>query len=187
MSIQKDPTIKKLIASPEAQVLGASMLSLPTCLAAEEIVPVLERHGFGNIDPNGWYPQQNVLKIYDDILEKRTNVSENLVSIGIKSVETMTFPPEINTIEAILTAMATSYGMFHRNIPSYEGTTLFKIGEDHYQMVLNSPYPDDIFYGYYWGVMNKHTPKDIKFRVAMGEPREDTPGSVFEIQWGTTI
>jgi len=187
MAVQKLQKIEKFAASSTGEVLGLSLLALPACLHASQIMPLLERHGFGQIDPNKWYPQQNILMMYKDILEGRSNVSESLVSIGIKSVDTMQFPPEVNTVEAVLEAMATSYQMVHRNLQPGEYTTLVKVAAQHYQMILNMPYPDDIFYGYYWGIMKKYTPKGMQFRVAQAAEKPDMPGTVYDIQWGVNL
>jgi hypothetical protein len=187
VNIEKQNKIEKFVASPETEVLGASLLALPVCLKADEILPVLAKHGFANIDPDKWYPQQNILQLYRDIVEGRTNVSENMVSIGIKSVDTMPFPQEVNTIEAALQMVISSYTPVHRNIQPGEGGVLMKISDNHYQILLNVPYPDDIFYGYYWGILKKYTPHEMRFRLAMEEPKGGEPGVLFDIRWGTDI
>jgi hypothetical protein len=187
MAVAKYQKIEKFVAAPNGEVLGAAMLALPTCIAADEIMPLLQRHGFADIDPGKWYPQQNILSLYRDILEGRSNVTDNLVSIGIKSVETMQFPPEVDNINAMLDAMAYSYPMVHRNTQPGEGTTIVRLGEGHCQIVINTPYPDDVFYGYYWGLMKKYTPSTQRYRVALTNERPDLPGTVYDVQWGANL
>jgi len=185
VAIQKAQKIEKFSAAPGAEVLGASLLALPICLKADEIMPLLKKHGFAEIDPEAWYPQQNIVNLYREIEEGLTNLSENLVSIGIKSVETMGFPPEINTMESVIATMAASYSTVHRNLRPEEGTWGKILGEGHAQAIINTPYPKDIFYGYYWGLMKKYTPEGTHFRVA--EIENDDPehaGTVYDIKWG---
>jgi len=67
VAIQKMEKIQKFEASPDGEVLGVAMLALPTCIKASEILPLLERHGFANVDPNKWYTQQNIINLYKDI------------------------------------------------------------------------------------------------------------------------
>jgi hypothetical protein len=188
VSIQKAQKIEKFSAAPEAEVLGASMLALPVCLKADEIMPLLEKHGFATIEPETWYPQQNIVNLYRDIEEGRTNLSENLVSIGIKSVETMQFPPEINTMESVIETMVASYSMVHRNLQPGEGTWGRFLGDGHARAIINSPYPKDVFYGYFWGLMKKYKPEGARFRVAKVENNDpEYPGTVYDITWGVSI
>jgi hypothetical protein len=186
MNIQKTQKIEKFVAASNGEVLGSAMLALPVCIQASEIMPLLERHGFAEIDPGKWYPQQNILSLYRDILEGRSNVTDNLVSIGIKSVETMAFPPEL-TVDTMLDAMATSYATVHRNIQPGEGTWIKKIGDGHFLAIINTPYPDDIFYGYYWGLMKQYTPSTMRFRVALAPDDAEMAGTVYDIQWGANL
>ena len=85
MAIQKAQKIAKFSAAPNAEVLGVAMLALPVCLKADEIMPLLKKHGFADIDAEKWYPQQSIVNLYRDIEEGRSNVSESLVAIGINS------------------------------------------------------------------------------------------------------
>lgn len=188
VAVQKVQKIQKFVTAANGEVLGASMLALPACLKANEIMPLLQRHGLAEIDPQKWYPQQGILNLYRDIEEGRSNVSENLVSIGIKSVETMGFPPEVNTMQSMIMAMAGSYDQVHRNIQPGEGTWGRLVGENHAQAILNTPYPDDVFYGYYWGLMKKYTPAGMRFRIAMAENNDpELPGTLYDITWGTNV
>jgi hypothetical protein len=188
MAIQKVVKIEKFVAAPGGEVLGASMAALPVALKSTEIMPLLERHGFAHIDPEKWYPQQSVLNLYKDIDQGRSNVSDNLVAIGIKSVGVMSFPPEINTMEAVLTAMTGSYAPFHRNIWPGEGTWGKFLGQGHAQITVNVPYPDDVFYGYFWGVAKHYTPNGMRFRIAIVENTDiDMPGTIYDVRWGTDL
>jgi hypothetical protein len=184
MAIQQLKKIEKFEISDNGEVLGMAMLALPACLKASEIMPLLERHGFANIDPNKWYSQHDIINMYKDIEEGRSNVSENLVSIGIKSVETMQFPPEVNTMTSMIMAMASSYHMVHRNTLPGEGTQVKFLAENHAHIVINTPYPTDIFYGYYWGLMKKYVPEGMTFRIAPIEnPYLDMPGTLYDASW----
>jgi hypothetical protein len=188
MAIQRLEKIMPNDPAANGEALGASLLALPACLKANEIMPLLERHGFASIDPQKWYPQQAILAMYRDIEEGRSNVSENLVSIGIKSVETMAFPPEIQAMRDMLNTMASSYSMVHRNMLPGEGTFCKFIDDTHVQTTVNTPYPPDIFYGYYWGLMKKYVPEGMNFRIAEVENTDpEVPGTVYDIRWGKDI
>jgi hypothetical protein len=185
VAIQNVERIQKFETSPNGEVLGVAMLSLPACLKADEIMPLLERHGFAHIDPTKWYSQRDIIEMYKDIEQGRTNVSENLVSIGIKSVETMQFPPEVNTMQSVIMAMAGSYHQVHRNTLPGEGTQVKFLSDNHVHIILNTPYPEDIFYGYYWGLLKKYVPTGMSFRINQAEnPYQDTPGIVYDVTWG---
>ena len=164
------------------------MLALPVCLKADEIMPLLKKHGFADINAEQWYPQQSIVNLYRDIEEGRSNVSESLVAIGIKSVETMQFPPEVNTMQAVIAAMSASYSLVHRNMRPDEGTWGRFLSDGHAQAIINTPYPTDVFYGYYWGLMKKYKPAGANFRVAEVENNDhEYPGTVYDIRWGANI
>jgi hypothetical protein len=185
MAVQKFREIQKFDSAAQGEVLGYSLAALPACIKATEIQPLLERHGFANIQPDKWYPQQDIINLYRDIEEGRSNVSENLVSIGIKSVETMQFPPEINTMQSVLQAMISSYDTVHRNALPGEGTWLKALGDQHVQVIVNTPYPTDIFYGYYWGLMSKYVPAGMDFTITPQENHDpEMPGTLYDIVWG---
>lgn len=93
---------KYISSSPNAELLGAALLALVQNINAEEIKPLLARHGLDNIDLMQWYSEQKVLDLLKAIEEGTANVTENLVAIGMKAIETIPFPPEINSIEAFL-------------------------------------------------------------------------------------
>jgi hypothetical protein len=187
MATQPVISVKKFTAAPGAEVLGAAMLSLPQCLNADEIMPLFAKRGIAEVDAQKWYPQQVILDIYKDIVEGRSNVSENLVSIGVKSADTMLFPPEINSVETVVSALAGSYTAFHRNVWPDEGTIVRFLGEGHAQAILNIPYPDDIFYGYFWALLKKYTPKGKKFRLSYVDPIPELPGTVCDFRWGMDV
>lgn len=187
MDTPKIVKVEKFVAAPNGEVLGISMLSLPVCIGADEIMPIFERHGIAQIDPDRWYSQQIILNVYKDIVEGRTNVSDNLVSIGVKSTETMALPPEINSVEAVLGTLSGSYSIYHRNTWPGEGTEVRYLGEGHAQSILNVPYPNDIFYGYYWGLMRRYVPKGMKFRITYLDSKDvpsDISGTVCDFRWG---
>ena len=187
MAVEKFVAVQKFVAAPGAEVLGTSMLALPQCLKADEIMPLFAHHGISAIDPDKWYPQQIILNVYKDIVEGRSNVSENLVAIGVKSSDTMQFPPTVNSAEAAISMLASTYPLFHRHIWPGEGTAVRLLAEGHAQAILNIPYPDDVFYGYFWALLKKYTPQQMKFKLTYGSPLPDTPGTVCDFRWGTTI
>jgi hypothetical protein len=185
VAIQNVARIQKFEISLDGEVLGAAMLGLPACLKADEIMPLLERHGFAQIDPYKWYLQRNIINLYRDIEEGRSNVSENLVSIGIKSIETTQFPPDATTLKSGIMVIVGSYAQVHRNILPGEGTQVKFLSENHVHFIVNTPYPEDVFYGGYWGLLKKYVPQGTSFRIVQAEnPYPDMPGIVYDATWG---
>jgi hypothetical protein len=69
------------------------------------------------------------------------------------------------------------------------------VGEQHVELVddhrlrvtIRTPYPDDLFYGMYYGLVRRYAPADIEYTVAYDDstPRRDQGGeqTVLYITW----
>jgi hypothetical protein len=176
--------MKKLVASmPNAEVLGESILGYVQCVNQDEIEPILEAHNLLNVQADSWYPHQAILDVMRDIEAGTYNVSESLVSIGIKIMELATIPDSVNSIPAALEALGFVYKQHHRHVHE-RGWYILAAEPGHIQVVHDSPYPEDAAYGIVWGTVKRFCPGSSNYRITpLIEDDPDQP-RVYDITWG---
>src|SRR5260221_11531967 len=87
--------------SPDVEVIGEGVLALLRNLHADDIAPFLKQYNLETVEPEKWYPMQLILDIEKAIVEAKINVSETLVAIGVKGMDTVTFVNVNSLAEAI--------------------------------------------------------------------------------------
>src|SRR5262249_38601130 len=139
--------IRTLTCPANAEVLGAPMQSFIDNVQADIIYPYLEKYGLTRIDPDQWYPLETWLKVLND-LAAGTNISSNMVAIGLGVVNNMLTPPEMDVapLSAILDGWDALYHMQHRG-KNIGGVAIEKISAKHYKTIHDNVYPDDMTYG----------------------------------------
>jgi len=176
--------------SPEALVIGQTVLAFSQNLEAEVIAPLLPKHGLGDVDPEKWYPHQawmDVLKDVNDHFGGRA--SQAFVAFGKQVVENVVMPPEIQTIPDVLNALHAIHHLNLQNVPEDEGYVVEQLGDKHYMVYENTPNPSYAIYGFIWGLVARYCPDDEDFVVEIVDnPKPaETPGTAFEIQWGEGV
>ncbi len=148
---------------------------------------ILARHGFDQIDPDVWYPLQDVLNVIRDISQSN-NAMMSLVSIGIAAAENGIFPPEIESlsVEEFFSLYRDVYPKRHRGGDS-GWIDLEKAADDHLILTFQVPYPDDLFYGVIYGYTRRFSKEGDLFSVIFddGVLRKDQGGeyTVVHIYW----
>lgn len=175
--------------TPEALVLGQTVEAFASNLEAEVIAPLLPKHGFDNIDPEGWYPHQSWFNILKDIEATMGDEADSaFVAFGRKVVETAVMPPEIQTIPDVLGALHAIHHLNLKNIPEEEGYAIEKVTDHHYIVYHNTPNPDTAIYGFIWGLAARFKKPEELFvvRQMATNPKPDIARSAFEVKWGMT-
>ncbi len=172
---------KYISASPNAEVIGAALLALVKNLHYEETEPLLKRYGLETIEPFTWYPEQKILDLLKEIADGKTNVSENLVAIGMKASETIPLPPEIDTMEKFLTSYGARQTSTSRNTPAVLVSKL--VAEHHGQVINNTPYPDDLIFGYLWSAAKRLLPPGTTYTVHPQKNADPDEASTFDVTW----
>jgi hypothetical protein len=173
--------------TPQAEVIGQTVLAFAQNLEADTIAPLLPKYGLDNIDPEKWYPHQAWMNILKELSEMPDGAT-GLVAFGRKVVETAMMPPEIDTIPKMLEALHAIHHLNLRHVPEEEGYSLEKLGEKHYIVYQNTPNPDDAIYGFLWGLAARFKAPGEQFVVRKIENTkpEQYSGSAFEVKWGST-
>lgn len=175
--------MRKLVAStPQAEIKGVILKSLFQCIKYDELSTLLKKYDLESLDTEEWYPQQLLLDIYKDIAEQNVNVSENLVSIGMKIMEAAAFPPMINSVEDALSGLHFAYNADHR-YHTETGWIVELAGPGKALMTADNPYPDDQHYGLLWGLVKRFSPQGTRFTVIRMLQEDPDANTVFEIKW----
>lgn len=168
---------------PNAEVVGRSILAFVQCTQSEEIAPYLEKYGLASVDPNAWYPVQTWLDVLSDIARQTATLDTmyDFVSIGMKLADVVPLPSEYTKVpfnEALMASGGKGYQMNHRGNVGEQ--TVTQIGDKHIQVRIRTPYPDDMFYGVYYGLARRFMPSGTNFTVAYDDslPRRDQGGEV---------
>ena len=169
--------------SPDSEVLGQLYLAFIQNLRAEEIQPILKKHGMEDMRGDQWYPVQTILDIYKDIIDGRENVNDELVAIGMKGVDTVPFPPEIHDIPSAINYIDQSSKLYSRNIPDDYGFHTIVVGKKHLHVIKNHPHPTASGYGLIWAVVNRFKGADEVFTVNTF-PDEVGKPTIFDVRWG---
>lgn len=171
--------------SPNAEVIGQTVLAFVDNLEADVIAPLLPKHGLDKIDPEGWYSHQAWMDVLKD-LSALPGASSAFVAFGRKVVENAVMPPEVDSIPKVLNLLHTIHHLNLRNVPEQEGYSVEQKGEHHYWVYHNTPNPDDAIYGFIWGLVARYKAPGEHFvvRRVTGVENPAHPGSIFEIKWG---
>lgn len=143
---------------PNAEVIGRSMLSNFQNLHKDHFVPILQKHGITEIDPEGWYSQQMWLDILKEVTETSGDAIFDLVAVGMAVASLAPFPPQIDTIEKAFNALGKVYQGNHRN--GYVGELVCESSEPGKVVArMNSPYPNNFLYGVAYGIARRYVPQ----------------------------
>src|SRR5260221_14524698 len=88
--------------SPDSEALGQPMLVFSEMAHMTPLLAVLNANALGHIEADQWYPMQSALNVFKALFEDPNGPNYDLVTIGMKAMETFTFPPGANTLEDIL-------------------------------------------------------------------------------------
>jgi hypothetical protein len=175
-----------IAGTPQAEVIGQTVLAFSQNLEADVIAPLLPKYGLDNVDPEKWYPHQRWMDVLRDLSELPGS-STAFVAFGKQVVRSAVMPPEIDSVPKALNLLHAIHHLNLRNIPEDEGYTIKQISDRHFLVYHNTPNPDDAIYGFVWGMVARFKRPEEQFVVRLiDNPNpEETPGSVYEIKWGT--
>ncbi|MFW5709748.1 MAG: hypothetical protein ACOCX5_05965 [Chloroflexota bacterium] len=172
--------------TPQAEVIGQTMVSFITNLETNTIKPILEHHNLTKIDENKWYPHQVWMDILKEMGESLgSKASSAYVAFGRQVVENAVMPPEIQSIPDVLNALHAIHHANLRNVPEDEGYKVEAVSERHYIVYHNTPNPDEAIYGFLWGLAARYKKDNEIFIVREIEnPAPHLARSAYEVKWG---
>jgi hypothetical protein len=157
------------------EVLGAVIIAISQSINSEELIPILETHGLGKVQPDQWYPAKPWIAALEDVANN-PNGSMNLVAAAIKVSENIPQAAGDGSIKGAFMTANDTYNMNHRG--GYIGEIKVESSQDREITVsAYSPYPDDYLYGAFYGHARRHAPKDANLRIYRDKPY------VYRIAW----
>jgi hypothetical protein len=161
------------VFGPDAEVLGAAMLAFVESMNYPNFMTILAKHGLHDIYADLWYPQQIWLDVFSDIAN-RNEASSDLVSIGMKIVDTAPMPPEMQTRSFVDIMMNFNAGSYLANNRGRDigGIQCQILSEQHLVMIDRTPYPDDFIYGAYYAMARRFLGVDVDFTVKFDEQHQ---------------
>lgn len=156
-------------SSPTARANGQVLMPYFEVLQGSELAHLIKTYDLDKLDPNTFYPQQTVCDMQKAMSEKMGLFSGELTAIGIKSIDSIGFPEEVQTIKDALAMLQQIYHMIHQNIPAEEGWLFEEVSEDTLKISFNSPYEPFAAYGYIYAIARQFRPEDKSFSVYMDD------------------
>jgi hypothetical protein len=173
--------------SADCEVIGQVMIDFASAIGSEHFMPIFEKHGLGDIDPDQWYPVLDLLNALDEISQQAGSMPD-LVSIGMKSAEMAVLPPEYYelSIPEIFQLMNEAYRVNVRGTDPGE-IACDLIDDRHIRLTTRVPYPDDHWYGVCYGYMRRLAPPGTQFTIYYDDDilRRDLGGdvTVIHVEW----
>lgn len=183
--------MRKYIATPGSEGLGSAMRNFFVSLTNDETLPLVQqvfaKYGVEELHDDQWYPVQLTMDVFRLVEDKKTNASTNLVALGMAYVDTVTFPPEVNTVLFGLTALQQTYHLNVRYAPDTEGYVVHQISDNHLQIEDHTPFPHDTVFGFIWGIARRFRPSKDSFpmvdRSVFNPDDPDSDGALYNVKW----
>ena len=177
------------VFNPDHEAPGKVWLDLANAIGSEGIMPYFKKHGMTNIDPDTWYPMQKIVDIYNDMADSKAGLMFDFVSIGMKEAEQAIVPPQFESLPLlnILQSIEVVFKLNNRGTDPGE-VRCETVTNTHVKMILRVVTPDDLWYGIFYGFVNRFTPKGTHFTIHYDPdvPHRDIGGDVtiIHITWG---
>lgn len=174
---------KYVAANSQAEVTGSAISSISMNLMGDEMRPILAEHGIEQIQDDAWYSQQITLDVLK-AAHKQLGDTLSMVAVGIQVIDSAELPPIEDFGEAI-GAIAQIYAMNHRNVSDGEGFNVERVSEQHIQVTNATPYPDDLIYGYVYGLVQRYCPPNVSPTLSYQDPSkiDSDENTIVNVKW----
>lgn len=156
---------KYQLFSPDTEVIGQALMDFEEAVGSEHFSPFLKKHGFTDLESEKWYPAAPWVAVLNDIANSNNSMF-NFVSIGMKQIENLMMPPEMNEL-SLIEKLHLAEEIYKMN---YRGTDVGDVrvevlGESHVKISIRAFEPDDLWYGSAYGFMKRFAPAGTNFKV----------------------
>jgi hypothetical protein len=167
--------------SDSAEELGAIVLAFTSSVRKENILPLFEKYGLDDIQPDQWYPMRDIISLHHELLDVFDKIAW-----GIEIGKVVTAQSEKIPYEEYVQNLSAVYRSVHRgeDIGNVRGE-LVEAG--HAVITSDTPYPDDLEYGVFYGIAKAMLPPHANVTAYYDEDtvRRDQGGdyTVYHIHW----
>ncbi|MBN1679898.1 MAG: hypothetical protein JW966_06370 [Anaerolineae bacterium] len=159
--------MERYTCDPNLEVIGFVPLGFFGTLQEDTMRPILSNLGlnFSQFQPDTWYPLQLILDILYEF-QQHDDTMYNYVAFGMRVAETINVPsePSSETFAEFLVGFEKLYPERYRNgDPGY--VHVQRLAERKIKLTFDVPYPDDTFYGLFYGYCRRFLPQGTSFSV----------------------
>ncbi len=156
-------------SSPDSRANGQVLMPYYGVLKDSKLNSLVNTYHLDQLEATTFYSQQTVCDMQKQMSAEMGLFSGELVNIGISSIESIGFPPEVKTIEDALGMLHHIYQLIHQNVPAEEGWIFRSLSDTEMKIYFNAPYEPFAAYGYIYGIAKKFRPEGMDFAVKMAE------------------
>lgn len=160
---------------PNLEISGGMVYAVLHNLYADDLLPLLQQHGFDDVQVDAWYSVQALLNFLSDV-HHNPDSTVNLVAIGAAACDLhlQTFPQQLYNLplEEILSLEELAFAQYYRN-GDFGYTHYRKVDDRHFVAESRSPWPDDLNYGFVYALIRAFRPSGMPFAIVRDE---DTTG-----------
>ncbi|HEX3049369.1 MAG TPA: hypothetical protein VHP83_01860 [Aggregatilineaceae bacterium] len=156
-------------SSPDAKANGQVLMPYFEVLKGSKLQHLIPTYHLDQLDPNIFYPQKTVCDMQFQMSKEMGLFSGELVNIGIKSIDSIGFPPEVKTLHNALDMLHQIYQAIHQGVPAEEGWLFESLSDTKKRIFFNSPYEPFAAYGYIYAIAKRFKPSETDSTVEMKE------------------
>lgn len=177
--VQREDTLTAENYDRKLELNGGYLLGIIGSINEDEVRPFREKHGLTHIDPNQWYPVDQVVAFIDDLNNSEDGMF-NLIAVGMNIAAHIDFPPKVKTIHDVMRVSEQMHKQGWRNgDPGTHHVEL--VGERSARFTFERlPLPADFFYGLCYGLLKRFAPADASFQVTSAV---DGSRYVYQLEW----
>lgn len=149
-----------------ADVLGQSANAIFNHMRKDDVIESLTKHGLSELQAEEWYPVDGFVDVMAEWYQN-PNTTDNLVSVGMAIIDNALLPAEVDDMSPLeqLSLISMIHDQSHRN-GDVGQHIINQVADNHIQITSNTPYPDDMIYGYIYGICKRYLqPKGYRFVV----------------------
>ncbi len=148
---------------PDQELIGAVLITYRASINFENYSDLYERLGLGSVEVDKWYSGQVVIDLINTIAE-RTSAMMDFVSIGT-AMGMYTPASEVSSyldFGTVVTSLDSGYQAMTRgtDVGWFRGGV---IAPQHVKVDYRVPWPDDLEYGFVYGLAKRFLPPLTKF------------------------
>lgn len=166
-------------SSKDAQVSGLLIYPLFLGLLKEQYSSILDQEQLSTETLEEWYPQQFILDLLKTI---RTRVTNELVLVSVGLSWAGEGPPEFDSFREFILLLEEIYAASSDGLGEGDMLLVNVIDEAYVEVVNATPYPDDLMYGYLYGIARRYG-VDVSLNYKDGLPVNSNDNMIYEIRW----
>jgi hypothetical protein len=172
---------------PDHEISVHFLLNMKNAINSERYASLFEKAGLMDKQADEWIPFQTFLDILNE-LENQGGAMLDFVAIGMKAISQAVFPPEFTTLpfEAKMSNLGSQHPHFNRGT-NYGYIKDNLVAQGHMQYHIFTPFPDNWWYGIFYGGAKRFLPPNSRFKVYYDKDKlrreEGGDETIIHVEW----